>query len=86
MCEWFDGLYMANETSMYDYLTKDQINDLSKYIVDMYGTDLPLDELNESIYLVLENVPGTEVLSTQKIQSLIIQIRNQYYDENRCKK
>ena len=77
---------MANEKSIKDYFTKDQINELSKYIVEMYGTDLPLEKLNESIYLVMENVPGNELVSTRIIQSTISQIRNQYYVEVKCKK
>ena len=65
---------------MYESFTDSQIKELAVSIVDMYGSDLPLDEVNESIYIVLEDIPGIELLSSRKIQSLITQIRSQYYD------
>ena len=77
---------MAIKKHFKSLLSRDQIKSLSEYIVDLYGTDLPLEELDESIYLVLENVPGIELVSTRIIQSTISQIRNQYYVEVKCKK
>ena len=77
---------MANEKPINTCLNDNQVNELSNYIIDMYGTDLSLEELNESIYLVMENITGMEVESTQIIQSLISQIRNQYYEQTKCKK
>lgn len=77
---------MANQSSINNFLSQDQIKELTLYILDSYGTDLSFKELNESIYLVMENITGLEIESTQIIQSLISQIRNQYYDEIKCKK
>lgn len=77
---------MTNEKPINNYLTDNQIEELSIYIIDTYGTDLSLEELNESIFLVMENITGMENESTQIIQSLILQIRNQYYEQTKCKK
>jgi hypothetical protein len=62
--------------------TQEQVRSLSKYIVDVYGTGLPEEELVESISVVLEDIPGFELESNQSIQHVINQIRNQYY--GRC--
>lgn len=77
---------MANKKSINNSFTDNQVKELSSYIIDMYGTDLSLEELNESIYLVMENISGMETESTQTIQSLISQIRKQYYEQTNCKK
>jgi len=84
--DWFDGLYMADKNSINEFVSLNQIKELSLYILEVYGTDLPLEELNESIYLVMEDVPGIESISVQEIQLLNSQIRNQYYDETKRKK
>jgi hypothetical protein len=73
---------MANEEPYPSQLTQIQIRLLSDYIVDVYGTGLPEEELVESISVVLEDVPGVELVSSQSFQCVINQIRNQYY--GRC--
>lgn len=77
---------MTNEKSIIQVITVKKINELSKYIIDVYGADLSLEELNESIYLVLEDVPGIELSSIHDTKLLTTQIRNQYHDETRCRK
>ena len=51
---------MTNKKSINTCLTDNQVNELSNYIIDMYGEDLSLEELNESIYHVMENITGME--------------------------
>lgn len=85
-CEWFDGFYMTNEKPINNHFTDNQIEKLSIYIIDNYGSDLSLKELNESIYLVMENITGLETESKEIIQSLISQIRNQYYEQTKYKR
>ena len=74
-----DGLYMANKNSSKAFLTPEQIMDLSQFINDEFGSNLPEDELIEAIALVLENVPGIESESNRSIQRQIRLIRNQYH-------
>lgn len=77
---------MANKKSINNSFTDNQVKELSSYIIDMYGTDLPLEELNESICLAMENITGMETESNKTIQSLISQIRKQYYEQANSKK
>jgi len=86
LCDEKDGLSMANENSINNCFSVDQIKELSTYVIDVYGTDLPLEKLNESIYLVMENIPGIELISLQEIQLLISQIRNQYHEQRKHQK
>jgi hypothetical protein len=72
---------MAIEKTNESPLTQEQIRSLSEYIVDVYGTGLPEEELVESISVVLEDVPGVELVSSQSFQCVINQIRNQYYGQ-----
>jgi len=76
---------MKNNSSTNNFLTEIQINELSKYVFEIYGTDLDLDELTESIYLVMENIPGIDLVPNQHIQKAHSQIRNKYYEEIRNK-
>ena len=61
----------------------DQIEELVRYIVDEFGSGLSLEELDESIGVVMENVPGLELESTQELQRLVESIRRIYDDEIR---
>lgn len=79
--EWFDGPYMANKSRNHEKLTNDQLHELAIIILDVYGSGLPKCELEESIALVLEDVPGFELASTQTIQRVISQVRRYYDDE-----
>lgn len=72
---------MAKDKSIANRFTNNQVKELTKHIIESCGYELPSNELNESIYLALENVPGVELISTRRIQLLTTQIRNQYYDE-----
>jgi len=77
---------MKINSSTNKLFTEIQIKELSLYVIEKYGTDLLLDELTESIYLVMENIPGIDSLTTKQIQSLNSRIRNQYYEEIRNRK
>lgn len=70
---------MATKNHSESFLTQEQFNSLVEFIIDEYGTGLPEEELVESTLVVLEDVPGFEVVSNQSIQHVINQIRNQYY-------
>ena len=72
---------MANKKHSKSSLTQEQIKSLSEYIVEVYGTGLPEEELVESISVVLEDVPGFELVSSQSVQCVINQIRNQYHGQ-----
>ena len=79
-----DGLRMANEDELHlKQLSVDQIEELVRYIVDEFGSGLSQEELDESIGVVMENVPGLELESTQEIQRLVESIRRKYDDEIR---
>ena len=71
---------MANKNHFQKPLTDDQLHEVSIIILDLYGIGLPKDELEDSIALVLEDVPGFELVSTQTIQRVIDQVRR-YYDD-----
>ena len=71
---------MANQKHIEGFLSNEQIGELVTFVIDQFGFDLSGDELTESIYLVLEDVPGIEGESDQDIHRLINQVRNQYHD------
>lgn len=71
---------MVNRTIDYEILNDDQLHGLAITVLDLYGVGLPMEELEESIALVLEDVPGFELASTQTIQYVINQVRR-YYDD-----
>lgn len=80
--QWSDGLRMATEDEFHlEPLSEDQINELVRYIVDEFGTGLSRDELDESIGVVMENVPGLELESTQEVHRLFDSIRRKYDDQ-----
>lgn len=75
---------MANEDKFHlRRLSVDQIEELVRYIIDEFGSGLSQEELDESIGVVMENVPGIELESTQEIQQLVESIRRKYNDEIR---
>ena len=75
---------MANEDEFQpDQLSVYQIDELVRYIIDEFGSGLSQEELDESIGVVMENVPGLELESTQEIQRLVESIRRKYDDEIR---
>ena len=79
---WLDGLHMATEDEFHlDPLSNGQIHELARYIIDEFGTGLSPEELDESIGVVMENIPGLELASTRQIQQLTKLIRRQYDDQ-----
>ena len=71
---------MANQKHIKGFLSNEQICELVTFVIDQFGIGLSGDELNESIYLILEDVPGIESESDQDIHRLINQVRNLYHD------
>ena len=71
---------MANQKHIECFLSNEQISELVTFVIDQFGIDLSGDELNESICLALEDVPGIEGESDQDIHRLLIQVRNLYHD------
>ena len=81
---WFDGPPMTNKTGIHlEPLSGEQIQELARYIIDEFGTGLSREELDESIGVVMENIPGLELASTREIRQLTKSIRRQYDDEIR---
>lgn len=75
---------MATEDEFHlEPLSDDQIHDLARYIIDEFGIGLSPEELDESIGVVMEKIPGLELASTRKIQQLTILIRRQYDDQTK---
>jgi hypothetical protein len=75
---------MTNETLIHpESLSDDQLDQLVRFLIDEFGVGLSGDELDESIGLVMENIPGFELVSTQTIHRLVNQIRSRYDDETR---
>ena len=54
-----------------EMLSEDQICELVKYIIEEFGSGLSQEELDESIGVVMENVPGIELDSTPGIERLL---------------
>ena len=71
---------MTNQKHIECFLSNEQIHELVTFVIDQFGIDLSGDELTESIYLALEDVPGIEGESEQDIHRLINQVRNLYHD------
>ena len=76
----YESYYMENKKIINNNFSDDQICELSQSVIEIYGSNLPVDQLDESIHLILEDISGIELISTQEIQLLISQIREQYYD------
>ena len=73
---------MTNESLIHpESLSDDQFDQLVRFLIDEFGVGLSGDELDESIRLVMENIPGFELVSTQTIHRLVDQIRSRYDDE-----
>ena len=51
---------MTNQKHIKCFLSNEQIYELVMFVIDQFGIDLSGDELTESIYLALEDVPGIE--------------------------
>ena len=71
---------MANQKYIECFLSNEQVRELVTFVIEQFGDGLSGDELNESIYLALEDVPGIEGESDQDIHRLLNQVRNQYHD------
>ena len=71
---------MTNQKHIKCFLSNEQICELVTFVIDQFWIGLSGDELNESIYLILEDVPGIESESDQDIHRLINQVRNLYHD------
>lgn len=76
----FDGPLMVNQKHIQRFLTNDQLQEISNIVTDQFGFDLPTDELVDAIRLVLEDVPGIEIVSHQEIHHITKLIRNLYHD------
>ena len=70
---------MANEKTNQSFLSEEQVSSISFFITDSYGSGLPCQQLMDLIYLVLEDVPGIEMESTQSVQETVKQIKDHYY-------
>ena len=75
----YESYYMENKKIINNNFSDDQICELSQSVIEIYGSDLSVNQLDESIYLILENISGMELISTQEIQLLISQIKEKYY-------
>ena len=70
---------MGTKKQIKSFLSTNQIKILTEVVIDQFGSELPEEELVDSIALVLEDVPGIEMESSQSIQYVINLIRNRYY-------
>jgi len=73
---------MASKNNIQAGFNQKQIGILVEVVIEQFGRGLPEEELADAIALVLESIPGIEMESTQSIQCVIQQIRNQYYGTN----
>ena len=71
---------MTNQKHIECFLSNEQVLELVMFVIDQFGIGLSGDELNESIYLALEDVPGIEGESDQDVHRLLNQVRNLYHD------
>jgi hypothetical protein len=76
-----DGPLMVNQKHIQRFLTNDQLHEISNIVKDQFGFGLPRDELVDAIRLVLEDVPGIEIVSHQEIHHITNLIRNLYHDD-----
>ena len=72
---------MANQTHIQCFLSEEQVRELVSIVIDQFGVDLSGNELIESIYLILEDIPGIEIEGIQDIHCVINQVRNLYDDK-----
>jgi hypothetical protein len=61
-------------------LTNNQLNDIVSLIVDEHGTLLSGGEVSEITGLILENIPGFELVDSSVLTQTINEIRNRYYE------
>ena len=71
---------MTNQKHIKCFLSNEQLLELVTFVIEQFGIDLSGDELTESIFLVLEDIPGIEGESDQAIHRLLNQVRNIYHD------
>lgn len=76
-----DGPHMTSGNQSNCLLTDEQILELVYAVTEQFGTGLSGNELVESIRLVMEDVPGIEMESTQEIHCVVNQIRILYHDQ-----
>ena len=76
----FDSPCMTNQKHIECFLSNEQIRELVTFVIEQFGIGLSGDELTESIYLAVEDIPGIESESDQDIHRLINQVRNLYHD------
>ena len=74
----FDSPYMANQNKC--FLNDEQLRELADIVIEQFGVDLSGDELNEAIQLLMEDIPGIEMETTQAIHCVLTQVRNLYHD------
>ena len=77
-----DGPYMTSRNQSKCFLSDEQIHELVDVVIQEFGSGLSGNELVESIRLVMEDVPGIEMESTQEIHCVVNQIRNIYHDKH----
>jgi len=75
-----DSPFMANQKQIQCFLSNEQIDELVMFVIEQFGVDLSGNELIEAIYLVLEDIPGTEIETTHDIHCVVNQVRNLYHD------
>ena len=71
---------MINQNNNINFSEND-FNKFLKIIYEDFKKDLSLAEFNESIQVVMENIPAIECIPAHEIQKLIIQLRKYYYDK-----
>lgn len=75
-----EGIHMTNQKEI-NHFTPEHIRELSEAVVEISGSDLSEEELNELIFLILEDVSGVELLSIHETESLLLKIKEYYYDQ-----
>ena len=74
----FDSPYMANQNKC--FLNDEQLSEFAEAVIEQFGVDLSGDELTETIYLMMEDIPGIEMETEQAIHCVLTQVRNLYHD------
>ena len=78
-----DGPYMTTRNQIQCFLTTEQIQELVNVVTEQFGTGLSGNELVELIRLVMEDIPGIEMETTQVIHCVVNQVRNLYNDKTK---
>jgi hypothetical protein len=61
-------------------LKNQQIHNLANIVLEEFGPGLTGDELNDKIALLLEDVPGLELVSDREVRRVIKQVRSRYHE------